>query len=274
MADDVTATLTNVVSRGTGALARIGRISAGKTGTTQNSTDAWFIGYTPEVAAGVWIGFPTSTRPLTYPATPHTITGGSWPAVIWSRYAVSALAGVPYSDMPTLEGASLISVRIDPTSGAVIGGCAAHSSLTLTLAADPGEPEPCDDTPRMPQTVGLPAGDGIALMAELGVPISILWRPDVDQIPAGTIVGHDPGRGTPLDGVERIVVMVSGEPSVVPAMLGLSAEEARQLLRFTPVYLIVVVEASGDDLATGLVWKQTPPAGTQSAAAVTLWVQP
>ncbi|MCP3975434.1 MAG: PBP1A family penicillin-binding protein, partial [bacterium] len=91
VANAVTAALTEVVQRGTGQQARIGRAVAGKTGTSQQHHDAWFVGYTPELTAAVWVGFPDALVPLEYPATPYTITGGTWPAQIWARLASQAL---------------------------------------------------------------------------------------------------------------------------------------------------------------------------------------
>ena len=64
-ADVVTYCLQQVVLRGTGTAAGIiGQPIAGKTGTTSNYTDAWFIGYTPHLTAAVWIGYPSGSRPM------------------------------------------------------------------------------------------------------------------------------------------------------------------------------------------------------------------
>ena len=60
----VTDILTGVIDRGTGTAADIGRPAAGKTGTTQANADAWFVGYVPQLAASVWVGYPDSMRPM------------------------------------------------------------------------------------------------------------------------------------------------------------------------------------------------------------------
>ena len=83
----VTGVLQQVVERGTAVNARIGRPVAGKTGTGEEWSDAWFVGYTPELVAAVWVGFPDSIRTMRPPATRIVVTGGSWPAQIWQGFA-------------------------------------------------------------------------------------------------------------------------------------------------------------------------------------------
>jgi len=73
------------VQSGTGTRARIpGQHAAGKTGTAQNASDGWFVGFTPYLATAVWIGSPTDNNPVKIRGT--GITGGSYPAEIWGRY--------------------------------------------------------------------------------------------------------------------------------------------------------------------------------------------
>jgi penicillin-binding protein 1A len=82
--------LRDVVERGTGVNARIGRAVSGKTGTTQSYRDAWFVGYTGEFSAAVWVGYREAQVDMT---NVHGIkvTGGSFPATIWNRFASVAL---------------------------------------------------------------------------------------------------------------------------------------------------------------------------------------
>ncbi|MEL6882902.1 MAG: PBP1A family penicillin-binding protein [Pseudomonadota bacterium] len=85
-----------VVSEGTGARARLGdRQAAGKTGTTQAARDAWFIGFTADYVAGVWMGYDDNT-PLT------GVTGGGLPAEIWAETMKRVHEGVPVSPLPMM----------------------------------------------------------------------------------------------------------------------------------------------------------------------------
>ncbi|OPY14775.1 MAG: Penicillin-binding protein 2D [Syntrophus sp. PtaU1.Bin005] len=85
------------------------RPSAGKTGTTDNYQDAWFIGYTPQVITGIWVGHDK-------PQSGGTgFTGGSICAPIWESFMRSALASKPVVDFQRPE--SVVSVSIDPATG-------------------------------------------------------------------------------------------------------------------------------------------------------------
>ena len=84
----VTSMLQNVVQHGTGTRANIGRPAAGKTGTTDDYRDAWFVGYTPDLVTAVWMGH---DRPKPMPK----ISGGSIPAKMWADFMRKALAKTP-----------------------------------------------------------------------------------------------------------------------------------------------------------------------------------
>ncbi len=87
----LTSMLEDVISRGTGKSAKLGRPAAGKTGTTSNYVDAWFVGYTPDLVAGVWVGNDDNS-PL------PGIMGGGIPANIWNHFMQNALLNIPVHD--------------------------------------------------------------------------------------------------------------------------------------------------------------------------------
>jgi 1A family penicillin-binding protein len=93
----VTTLLGGVISQGTGTAADIGRPEAGKTGTSQNYRDAWFVGYTPQLVTAVWVGYGGTERSMT---DVHGIRvfGGTYPAEIWATFMSAALESQPTAD--------------------------------------------------------------------------------------------------------------------------------------------------------------------------------
>jgi penicillin-binding protein 1A len=74
------------IERGTGTNADIGCPAGGKTGTTDNSTDAWFVGFTPRLATAVWVGYPDDRTEMSSLYFGGPVVGGSYPALIWGAY--------------------------------------------------------------------------------------------------------------------------------------------------------------------------------------------
>jgi penicillin-binding protein 1A len=105
-ADLATYALEGVVTGGTGTRASIGRPVAGKTGTAQDYVDAWFCGYTPQIAACVWVGYPQGRIPLTNVEGYSAVFGGTIPALIWHDFMSQAMADLPVEDFvtPSFEG--------------------------------------------------------------------------------------------------------------------------------------------------------------------------
>lgn len=86
VADNVTDVLTGVIESGTGKAADIKRPAAGKTGTAQSYSAAWFVGYTPQLSTAIWMGHRDSLKPLRNVNGVGSVTGGSHPAVAWSEF--------------------------------------------------------------------------------------------------------------------------------------------------------------------------------------------
>jgi penicillin-binding protein 1A len=85
IAYEVTKILKTVVASGTGTAANIGCPQAGKTGTTDDQTDAWFVGYTPQLSTAVWTGYPDARTSMGGAAF-----GGAYAAPIWHEYMTAA----------------------------------------------------------------------------------------------------------------------------------------------------------------------------------------
>ncbi len=90
--------LAAAITWGTGKQAKLRGPAAGKTGTSQDSRDAWFIGYTPDLVAGVWFGNDDNS-PM------DRIGGGAYPALTWKAFMDPALRGVQPTPLPGVSGA-------------------------------------------------------------------------------------------------------------------------------------------------------------------------
>ena len=86
--------LSKALEEGTGKAANFNRPVAGKTGTSQNNRDAWFIGYSADLIAGVWMGNDNQDRM-------KNITGGGLPAKAWREFMVAAHTRTPVRSLPS-----------------------------------------------------------------------------------------------------------------------------------------------------------------------------
>ncbi|MDR2006479.1 MAG: PBP1A family penicillin-binding protein [Acidaminococcales bacterium] len=93
----ITDMLQDVISRGTGYAANIGRPAAGKTGTTSEYKDAWFVGFTPDLSAAVWIGIDSG-------GDLRGMTGGDLPARLWGKFMSEALKEAPVQNFKRPPG--------------------------------------------------------------------------------------------------------------------------------------------------------------------------
>lgn len=104
--DGVAAEVTRILGEnmhagtGTGALLSDNRPEAGKTGTTDNHTDAWFCGFTPDLATCIWMGYPEATRPMQGVEGVGSVSGPTLPADIWHLYMDEALKNTPPHSFP------------------------------------------------------------------------------------------------------------------------------------------------------------------------------
>jgi penicillin-binding protein 1A len=86
-----TEVLETVLEYGTAKAAALGQFAAGKTGTTSNYGDAWFVGWDSKYTVAVWVGFPNSLVPMTTDFEGGPVLGGTFPALIWHNFMVSAM---------------------------------------------------------------------------------------------------------------------------------------------------------------------------------------
>jgi penicillin-binding protein 1A len=143
-----------VIERGTGRSANIGRPSAGKTGTTDDSTNAWFVGFTPDLVSAVWIGNDAQSQPLS--------VGSAKSAAIWGAFMRDALSDTPISDFP--QPAGVVRAYVDMDHGTLATDRCPNVRLEVFVTGtEPtqyctyhgGQPLPPPPPPEPPAT-GLP----------------------------------------------------------------------------------------------------------------------
>jgi penicillin-binding protein 1A len=290
VARQVTTALTEVVKRGTAQQARIGRPIAGKTGTSQDHRDAWFVGYTPDLVTSVWVGFAETNLPMEEPYTPYTITGGTWPARIWALYASNVLGGTAYSQLPEVGEDGTVPVYIDLVTGFLAGPLTPHENvLRIYLPPDkvPTVVDPINNPPsivgigadEVPPVIGVDLGTALSALNRAGFEVRLEWK-DGGNLPQATIFGQSPEPGIPAQSGSTVVLTLAGpQPgSEVPDVLGMTIEGA--LAEFDifgiPVDVLTEQESDPEDAVrrAGRVWKQSPSAGSSASAGVTLWVNP
>jgi len=148
-----------VVDRGTAGVARsmgFRLVAAGKTGTTNDKRDAWFIGFTPKALTLTWLGFDDNA--------PTGLSGGTGAVPIWTRFMQATMAGQPNVDFAPPEG--VVMAQIDETSGGLaVPNCPPRAVVTEAFKAgtQPGNPCPLHS----PQAAPAPALD------QFGNPIAL-----------------------------------------------------------------------------------------------------
>ncbi len=92
VAQTETTMLEGVIQHGTGTNANIGTFAAGKTGTTSNYVDAWFVGWDKQYTVAVWVGYPQGSKSMSTDYNGGPVLGGTYPAMIWRNFMLAALA--------------------------------------------------------------------------------------------------------------------------------------------------------------------------------------
>ena len=195
----VTDCLTRVITSGTGTAADIGRPAAGKTGTTQNYADAWFVGYTPDLVTAVWVGYPSEQKPMT-DVHGIKVTGGSFPAEIWAAFMRRALEGTPVSDFPAPPTRiDLVPVEVCSESHLLpTEFCPQLTTVLFEEGEQPTETCPIHAAPEetvVPDVRGLPVNEASALLETALFTVTAVDEPTSSE-PAGTVVDQSPKAGT------------------------------------------------------------------------------
>ncbi len=211
----VTDMLRGVIAKGTGHDAAIGRPAAGKTGTTEKNNDAWFVGYTPDLATAVWMGYSDGSKPMN---SVHgiTVTGGSFPARIWASFMREALKGVPEHTFEEPKGLTHVTICLktglkatpycpERGRGLFLSG---HAPKSCTLHAT---------APKVlvPSLVGMTKDAAIAALKKLRIAFEVVEQ-EFTNVKAGTVAEQTPRAGSVATS-STVVNLVVAKPPVATA---------------------------------------------------------
>ena len=267
-----TSVLQQVVARGTGVAASIGRPQAGKTGTTTDYADAWFCGYTPDLSAAVWVGYPNARRTMIVRGI-H-VAGGTFPAQIWNRFARAALEGVPAHAFPAFTTPPVVKAIVCNRTGELATRwcperllCYYFAGQKPTAVCDYHKPR----NVRLPDLTGLDLGDAQQRLRALKLGWQVVFVPG-DPSGQGTVLDQSPGPGhTALQGTAVTLKVDSGPLRIVPDVVGLYRAAAVQMLQAAGFSATVQFDGTAGD-GDGTVAQQDPVGGQSAQGAVTIVV--
>jgi beta-lactam-binding protein with PASTA domain len=237
---------------------------AGKTGTTENYGDAWFVGYTPQLAVAVWVGYPDSLKPMLTEYHGQPVAGGTYPALIWKSFMEQALPRLhddpkPFPYAPLASAAPRSLVLRDGRWQRSNGYC------RNTLDVDYFEWAPAQplanckpNEVEVPSVVGQTFAQARARLAQQPLTAVVVYKPASPGQRIGVVVGQLPARGR-LSSFDA-VTLVFAKPihGLVPKVVGLPVAQARRkLVRMKLVPALrgsgprVVRQEPGADVAAG-----------------------
>ncbi len=265
----VTYLLQRVIKGGTGHAAALpdGRPAAGKTGTTENFGDAWFVGYTPQLAVAIWVGYPNGLRPMLTEYHGDPVAGGTFPALIWKSFMERALPYLhaepqPFPTPLIPYGSARQIVYRDGRIQLDNGHC--NDTRTVLYFGSQGPSNIADCKPNeveVPDVVGETVREANARLAAQPLVPAYVYRPARPSERTGVVLRQFPARGT-LSSYDK-VTLVLAKPlhGVVPNLVGLTFDQAKAKLEKLKLQGKLDGDASGD---AKVMW-QSPRPGAAAA---------
>jgi penicillin-binding protein 1A len=264
----VTQLLEGVVTSGTGTAAALpDRPVAGKTGTTENFGDAWFVGYTPQLVTAVWVGYPKGLRPMLSEFHGRPVAGGTFPAEIWKSFMESALhlLGAQPESFPAPPFLSADTKRVTYRDGRIEldnGRCRDVSLLVYFAGKGPSRTAGCKvNEVDVPNVIGSRLGAAQVRLAAQPLTSRVIYEPAKAGQRVNIVVRQYPKTGT-LSSFGRVtIVLAKPLHGTVPKLVGLRWEKASAKLRRMKLN-VVLHNGKGQ---RGLVVAQFPRAGVAAA---------
>jgi penicillin-binding protein 1A len=266
----LTSLLQGVIKGGTGKAAALGdgRPAAGKTGTTENYGDAWFVGYTPQLAAAVWVGYPNRLRPMTYEYHGRPVAGGTFPALIWKSFMERALPYLhdepqdfPVSSMPYASPKNVVyrdgRLQLDN------GYC--HNTELIEYFGSSGPTNVAHCLPNeveVPNVVGEPVHVATSRLAAQPLEALLVYRPAQPRQRLGVVLRQFPSGGHLSSHSRVTLVLPKALHGVVPQVVGMTVDQARAKLARLKLEVRV---SPGDASGSARIVAQSPRGGRAAA---------
>ncbi|MDQ2910314.1 MAG: PBP1A family penicillin-binding protein [Actinomycetota bacterium] len=234
----VTSLLQSVVTGGTGRQAQLsdGRPVAGKTGTTENYGDAWFVGYTPQLVTAVWVGYPNQLRPMLTEYHGKAVAGGTFPALIWKSFMESALAYLHEEpqDFPSVSLPYAVPKQVVYRNGRLEldnGNCHSTKQLLYFEGQGPARTANCKvNEVEVPRLVGQTVTQANLRLAAQPLTPQYVYEPAKPRQRLGIVLRQYPARGT-LSSYDKVtLVLPKALHGIVPRLIGLGLGRAQARL--------------------------------------------
>jgi penicillin-binding protein 1A len=269
----LTQMLEGVVTSGTGRAAALpGWTVAGKTGTTENYGDAWFVGYTPQLVTAVWVGYPDKLRPMTSEYHGGPVAGGTFPAQIWKSFMQAALKqiGAQPRRFPSPPYLSVEAHTVTYRNGRIMldnGRCRDSSYVVYFSGHAPSQTADCKTNEvQVPNVVGLRVDRARTQLVAQPLTPQVIYKPAVAGERVGVVLRQFPRAGT-LGSYGRVtIVLAKPLHGTVPRVVGLDVGRARSKLRAEKLRATVAV---GKGKPGRVVW-QKPSGGVAAAPGMTV----
>jgi penicillin-binding protein 1A len=239
VAQQVNAILQGVIREGTGRQAALadGRPAAGKTGTTENYGDAWFVGYTPQLVTAVWVGYPSTLRPMLTEFHGDPVAGGTFPAQIWKSFMDSALKlkNIPpesFESPPSLYASPKRVVWRDGRLQVDNGNCNFTAEILFVENRGPRHVANCKPNEvDVPRVVGQKIADAELRLQRQPLTPVLVYKPAAPLQRTDIVIAQFPRAGR-LSSYDKVTIVVARPlHGRVPRLVGLSLREARARLR-------------------------------------------
>ena len=264
-AELVTDILEDVVQSGTGTRAAIpGREVAGKTGTTDNYGDAWFVGYTPELVVAVWVGYPDALRPMLTEFNGEEVAGGTLPALIWREFVEKVPEDEDrfFEAPPYLGGVNQWVVRREGEWQLDNGYCRGARLVAYFSGEGPETEADCKPNEvSVPLVVGMTEAGAEAELASQPLGAKVVYRPARAGVLPGLVVDQEPRRGGLSAHDEVIVTVTKAQHGLLPNFLGSSLADAQGEAKRLKIRIVARTSVGRE----GTVLRQVPQPGVAVA---------